>query len=40
VSDLLLARRMGWTYHDVRSLPRDVYDVLVEELNRPPEADA
>jgi hypothetical protein len=23
---------MGWTYWDVRALPSDVYDVLVEQL--------
>lgn len=25
---------MGWTYDDVRALPRDVYTVLVEMLNQ------
>ncbi len=25
---------MGWTYDDVRALPRDVYTVLVTMLNR------
>jgi hypothetical protein len=25
---------MGWTYDDVRALPRDVYSVLVEMLNQ------
>jgi len=34
VSDLYLARTMGWTYQDVRELPRAVYDVLCEELNK------
>jgi hypothetical protein len=24
---------MGWTYDDVRALPRDVYTVLVDLLN-------
>jgi len=24
---------MGWTYADVRTLPRDVYTVLVDLLN-------
>jgi hypothetical protein len=24
---------MGWTYDDVRRLPRDVYAVLVDTLN-------
>jgi hypothetical protein len=24
---------MGWTYDDVRALPRDVYTVLVDVLN-------
>jgi hypothetical protein len=25
---------MGWTYDDVRALPRDVYTVLVDLLNQ------
>jgi hypothetical protein len=25
---------MGWTYDDVRALPRDVYTVLVTMLNQ------
>lgn len=39
MSDLYLARAMHWTYDDVRQLPRAVYDVLVEELNKTPEAE-
>lgn len=34
MSDLYIAKQMGWRYHDVLDLPVDVYDVLVEELNR------
>jgi len=26
---------MHWSYEDVRALPLDVYDVLVEWMNRP-----
>lgn len=26
----MLCRFMGWTYDDVRTLPREVYGVLVE----------
>jgi hypothetical protein len=29
----------GWTYDDVRSLPRDVYEVLVESMNALPRED-
>lgn len=29
---------MHWTYDDVADLPRDVYDVLVEELNKEPKS--
>ena len=29
----------GWTYDDVRSLPLDVYDLLVESMNAPPKED-
>jgi hypothetical protein len=36
-SDLLVARAMSWRYEWVGELPRDVYDVLIEMLNR--EAD-
>ena len=25
----------GWTYDDVRSLPQDVYEVLVDAMNAP-----
>lgn len=25
----------GWTYHDVRQLPAEVYDVLVAQLSQP-----
>lgn len=25
---------MHWTYWDVQELPQDVYDVLIEELNK------
>lgn len=35
MSDLYLARHMHMTYDDVRRLPREVYDVLVETLNHP-----
>lgn len=28
---------MNWTYDDVRTLPRAVYDVLVDELNKTPD---
>jgi hypothetical protein len=27
----------GWTYDDVRQLPRDVYEVLVDAMNEPRE---
>lgn len=37
MSDLAIARAMGWTYDDVRHLPRAVHDVLVEELNKTPD---
>ena len=33
-SDLNVCRAMGWTYDDVRALPRDVYTVLVDFLNQ------
>lgn len=39
MSDLHLARAMGWTYDEVRELPRAVYDVLIEELNKTPEPE-
>jgi hypothetical protein len=29
----------GWRYDWVDALPRAVYDVLVDHLNHPPEAD-
>jgi hypothetical protein len=25
---------MGWTYDDVLDLPIDVYDILIDQLNR------
>lgn len=25
---------MNWAYEDVRALPRDVYGILVDELNK------
>ena len=34
ISDLAICRTMGWTYEDLLQLPADVYDVLVEELER------
>ena len=34
ISDLAICRAMGWTYPDLRALPSDIYDVLVEQLNR------
>jgi hypothetical protein len=30
----MLCRVMGWTYDDVIGLPVEVYDYIVEELNR------
>ena len=30
----------GWTYDDVRNLPQDVHDVLVEAMNEPLKEDA
>lgn len=32
ISDLAICRHMGWTYDQVRALPVDIYDVLIEEL--------
>lgn len=29
----------GWSYEDVRTLPREVYDELVEAMNAPPTED-
>jgi hypothetical protein len=34
VQDLAIARNLHWRYEWVRGLPVDVYDVLVEELNK------
>jgi hypothetical protein len=31
-TDLAIAQRFGWKYQWVGELPREVYDVLVEEL--------
>jgi hypothetical protein len=28
-----VCRAMGWTYDDVRALPREVYTVLIDLLN-------
>jgi hypothetical protein len=30
----------GWTYDDVRTLPRDVYEVLVDAMNERPQDGA
>jgi len=38
MTHLHIARRMHWTYQDVVTLPREVYDVLVEELVKEQEA--
>jgi hypothetical protein len=34
VSDLIIAKEMGWRYEWVRGLPVDVYDILVDELHK------
>jgi hypothetical protein len=39
VSDLIIARRYGWRYEWVRDLPVDVYEVLIEEIQREGEQD-
>jgi hypothetical protein len=36
VSDLAIAHRMHLSYDEVLALPVDVYDVLIEELNKEP----
>ena len=30
----MMCRVLGWTYDDVINLPVEVYDYIVEELNR------
>jgi len=32
-TDLALCKIMGMSYHDLRDLPRAVYDVLIEDLH-------
>lgn len=34
MSNLNICRALHWTYDEVLGLPLDVYEVLVEELNR------
>ena len=34
MTDLALVRITGLSYDDVRSLPREVYEVIVEDLNK------
>jgi hypothetical protein len=34
VSDLRIAHEMHWRYEWVAELPRDVYEILVEDLNK------
>jgi hypothetical protein len=34
MSDLRIAQAFHWKYDWVAELPRDVYDVIVEELNK------
>jgi hypothetical protein len=34
VKTFAVCRRTGWSYWDVRSLPIDVFDVLVGELSK------
>jgi hypothetical protein len=31
-TDLALGRALGMSYHDVRALPRAVYEVAIEDL--------
>jgi hypothetical protein len=33
ISDLAICRAMHWSYDELRALPGDVYDVLVDQLN-------
>jgi hypothetical protein len=33
VTDLALCKVMGMSYQDIRALPREVYEVLIEDLN-------
>ena len=34
MTDLALVRVTGLSYDDVRALPREVYEVIVEDLNK------
>ena len=34
MTDLAIVRVTGLSYTDVRSLPREVYEVIVEDLNK------
>jgi hypothetical protein len=34
MTDLAVARVTGLNYDDVRALPREVYEVIVEDLNK------
>lgn len=38
-SDLAIAIKLGWRYEWVSALDEDVYAVLLEDLNKPPELD-
>lgn len=34
MTDLALCKITGLSYDDVRALPREVYEVLIEDLNK------
>jgi hypothetical protein len=34
MTDLAVGRVTGLNYHDVRTLPREVYEVIIEDLNK------
>ena len=40
MTDLAIVRITGLSYTDVRTLPREVYEVIVEDLNKHTEKQA
>ena len=40
MTDLAIVRITGLSYTDVRALPREVYEVIVEDLNKHTEKQA
>jgi len=40
MTDLAVVRITGLSYTDVRALPREVYEVIVEDLNKRTEQQA